>query len=175
MSALFKQAERQERERFFWRLDSQWGKGLKKVTTHPDRCPDFRIVTKPNIAHDWAVWSADARALVYSGTKRECRNWLLAQLTLWPLIHLELRSLQQRSKQTAPIDLPRTYETRLHCDAQTLVTPRREKPMSVVTQAALGTFSDAPSASGLVPDFSGDADMQLAPYRIVDGKKVWLP
>jgi hypothetical protein len=34
---------------------------------------------------------------------------------------------------------------------------------------------ESPSESSLVPDFSGDANMQLAPYRIVDGRKVWLP
>lgn len=34
---------------------------------------------------------------------------------------------------------------------------------------------ESPSASSLVPDFSGDAAIVQAPYRIIDGKKVWLP
>lgn len=34
---------------------------------------------------------------------------------------------------------------------------------------------EQPSASSLVPDFSGFETLQPAPYRIIDGRKVWLP
>ncbi len=176
MSALFSQAARQDRERFFWRLDSQWGKGLRQKTKS-DRCPDFRVITKPNIISEWGVYSFDAKGLVYeSSGKKQSRAWLLAVLTLYPLARLELRYIAQRSKQTSVLALPRTREERLHCDAQTLVTAKLPQRCKDVQHVALGTFSDAPSASSLVPDFSGEATKVLAPYRIMpDGRKVWLP
>src|SRR5882724_4315727 len=99
MSALFNQAARQERERFFWRLDSQWGKGLRQKTKS-DRCPDFRVITRPNIISEWGVYSQDARALVYeASSKKQARAWLLAQVTLWPETRLEMLRLGLHSKQ----------------------------------------------------------------------------
>jgi hypothetical protein len=175
MSALFNQAARQERERFFFRLDSQWGKGLRQKTKS-DRCPDFRVISKPNIISEWAVYSFGDKGIVYeSATKRQSRDWLLAVLTLYPLAHLELKALAQRSKQTSVLSLPRTSEARLSCDAQTLTTSHRAALSRDVRHVGLGTFSDAPSASSLVPDFSGDVNRVEAPYRIIDGRKVWLP
>jgi hypothetical protein len=38
MAKLFQQAARQERQRFFWRLDAQWGHGLRQ-RTNPDHLP----------------------------------------------------------------------------------------------------------------------------------------
>ena len=174
MSALFNQAARQERERFFRRLDYQWGKGLKQKT-HPDRAPDFRVVTKPNIANKWAVYSFGDKGFVYeTSSKRIAREWLLWALQSYPQARLELRRLEDRSTQTSVLALPRTHEERLSSQHQTLVSAKREPIGKVVDHVALGTFSDAPSA--INPEYAGFApDLPKAPYRVVDGRKVWLP
>ena len=177
MSALFNQAARQDRERFFWRLDSQWGKGLRQKTKS-DRCPDLKVITKPNIANEWAVYSFGDKGLVYeASTKKQARAWLIAVQTLYPLARLELRALAQRSKQTSVLALPRTHEERATCLAQTLVTQTQVPRCKDVQHVALGTFSDAPSASSLVPSRGWESEdcLEQAPSRVVDGRKVWLP
>src|SRR5205823_3167194 len=72
------------------------------------------------------------------------------------------------------IKLPMTREDRLHCDAQTLVNAKLPVRCKDVQHIALGTFSDAPSASSLVPDFSGNATIVLAP-RECTGSAIATP
>jgi len=51
-------------------------------------------------------------------------------------------------------------------------------PLEHITRASNSRkryMLDTPSASSLVPDFSGFETLQHAPYRVIDGKKVYLP
>jgi len=51
-------------------------------------------------------------------------------------------------------------------------------PLERVARASVSRkryMLETPSASSLVPDFSGFDTLKPAPYRIVDGRKVWLP
>ena len=159
MSTLLDQAKRQEREQFFRRLDYQWGKGLRQKTKS-DRCPDFRIVTRPPAMHCFTVqWRAtshsDWQAVYSSEWRKQCDAYLAAYMLLYPTLKLRVQDITPRSKQVGVTDIPRTHEDRLHCQAQTLVPAPQVKPVSKVLHAtALGPFSDAPSPSSLVADTS---------------------
>lgn len=63
---------RKERDRFFWRLDAQWGKGLRQRTSS-DRSPDFRVATRPPKLTQYVV------------SKRVSRqaNWVRVWSTEW--------------------------------------------------------------------------------------------
>ena len=164
MSALFSQAARQDRERFFWRIDSQWGKGLRQKTKS-DRCPDFRVVTRPPIMHCFLVqWreknghNSPWQTVFTSMGKRAADDYIAAYLTLWPGLKLRVVDITPRSKQTGVQTLPSTLEVKAHCDAQTLVTRyaktvRDSDPNSGLHFLRPG--DNRPSASSLVPDMSG--------------------
>ena len=64
MASLLSTLARKERERFFWRLDAEWGKGFKRgIQTHPDRSRDPRVVSRPPQMTQYAVdYKADRSA-----------------------------------------------------------------------------------------------------------------
>jgi hypothetical protein len=110
--SLFNQAERLEREQFFRRLDYQWGRGLKQKTKS-DRCPDFRVVTRPPAMHAYCVQQRQANrqwVTVYSNVwASQCQAWVTAQELLWSDVRLRVQALAPRSNQTSVTKLPRTH------------------------------------------------------------------
>lgn len=68
---------------------------------------------------------------------------------------------------------------KLHC-ALELSHPAFEVQLNVidrppVSKVRIPASECSPSPSSLIPDFSGEATKVLAPYRIIDGRRVWLP
>ena len=100
MANLFEIIKRHERERHFAHIDfaQPWGhkQGFDlRGTTHPDKCPDFRVVTKPPAMDEYVVqWRKTAHSdwvTVYSNIWHwQCAAWIEAQRVLWPQVRLRL-------------------------------------------------------------------------------------
>lgn len=175
MANLLSVIARKEREKFFWRLDAEWGKGLKRVTSHNDRSPDFRHVTRPPKLTQYRV---DYREDRFS-------DWQNLWSTEWPeLAHAYLGTLKAEgfkarvssrepamlsANQSACIaDLVATFFA--GCENQTVVK-RAATPIKAKVYRSIRLMQGVKPAAVDLTD-----SLIPAPYRIDgDGRKVYLP
>lgn len=173
MANLLQSLARKERDRFFARLDLEWGRGIQ-FRTHPDRSPNVHNVTAPrNDIGKWAVsmhgetlWMTEWRELAeaYAATLREETD---NRVQVRARVQVPLS--QNQSANIAA--LVATF--RAGCQNQTVVKRRADpvEPKVYRSPRLMPQYEPA-----LRADFSGFETLVPAPYRIMpDGRKVWLP
>ncbi len=172
MANLLSVIARRERERFFWRLDAEWGKGLRQKTKS-DRCPDFRVVGRPPKMTQYQV---DYRNDRFS-------DWEKLWSTEWVELAeaykdtLRAEGFKARVYSREPMVLSANQSANITqlvaaffqgCQAQTLIrraaTPIRAKVYRSTRLMGLQAQPIEPS-------------LPMAPYKLdpETGKKVYLP